>query len=43
MLVDSGYNLPYATVSAFMNSSYLDYYINFTLQSGADFVEIEGS
>jgi hypothetical protein len=35
--------LPYATVSAFMNSSYLEYFINLTLESGADFIEIEGS
>lgn len=38
-----GNYLPYATVETFMNTSYLDYHINFTLESGADFVEIEGS
>jgi hypothetical protein len=42
-LLEPGYNLPYATVSAFMNSSYLEYYVNFTLESGADFIEIESS
>jgi len=36
-----GYNQPYATVSAYMNSNYIDYYINFTLESGADFIKIE--
>jgi hypothetical protein len=39
----TGYNLPYGTVYASMNSSYIDYYINFTLESGADFIEIEAS
>jgi hypothetical protein len=38
-----GYNLPYGSVYALMNSSYIQYYINFTLQSGADFIEIEAS
>lgn len=38
-----GYNLPYGSVYAFMNSSYIQYYVNFTLQSGADFIEIEAS
>jgi len=42
-LVTQGYNLPYGTVSAFLNSTTIDYYINFTLESGADFLEIEGS
>ncbi|MBI4175710.1 MAG: hypothetical protein HY518_00760 [Candidatus Aenigmarchaeota archaeon] len=37
-----GDNLPYATVSAFMDSSSADYYINFTLESGADFLTVEG-
>ena len=40
-LVESGYNLPYAVVTAFVNSSYADYYVNFTLESGADFLELE--
>ncbi len=42
-LSSTGYNLPYATVTARMNSSYIDYYIKFTLESGADFLEIEVS
>lgn len=42
-LLDTSNYLPYATVMAFMNSSYLEYFINFTLESGADFIEIEGS
>jgi len=42
-LLTSGYNLPYSTVSAYMNSSYSEYYINFTLESGADFIEVEAS
>lgn len=43
MLLTQGYNLPYGTVSAFMNSSHADYHVNFTLESGADFIEIEPS
>jgi len=39
----TGNYLPYATVAAFVNSSYMEYIVNFTLESGADFVEIEGS
>jgi len=42
-LVDTGNYLPYATVTTFVNSSYLQYFVNFTLESGADFLEIEGS
>jgi hypothetical protein len=42
-LQNGGSNLPYASVIAFMNSSYVDYYVNFTLQSGTDFLEIEAS
>ena len=42
-LLTAGYNLPYASASACMNSSYMDYYVNFTLESGADFLEIEAS
>ena len=40
---ESDYNLPYGTVTAYINSSYLTYYINFTLESGADFLDIEVS
>ncbi|RLI98462.1 MAG: hypothetical protein DRO99_00665 [Candidatus Aenigmatarchaeota archaeon] len=43
MLSDSGYNLPYATVSAYINSTHIEYYVNFTLESGADFMQIEAS
>ena len=35
-----GENLPYAVVSAYMNSSYATYWINITLESGTDFLEI---
>ena len=35
-------DLPYASVSAYMDSSYADYFLKFTLESGADFVIIEG-
>ena len=42
-LVETGKHLPYGTVTAFMNSSYTRYRINFTLQSGTDFLEIKGS
>jgi hypothetical protein len=42
VLEESGSYLPYATVTAFMNSSYAEYYINFTLESGTDFVQIKG-
>ena len=42
-LVTRGDNLPYGIVSAYMNSSYLIYSINFTLESGTDFIEIEAS
>lgn len=35
-----GDNLPYATVSAHMNSTYANYWVNITLESGADFIEI---
>jgi hypothetical protein len=38
----SGNALPYGKVSAYMSSS-AEYYINFTLESGADFITIEGS
>jgi hypothetical protein len=33
----------YGSVIAYVNSSYLPYYINFTLESGTDFLDIEGS
>ena len=36
----TGNHLPYATVTAWMNSTYAQYWINFTLQSGTDFLEI---
>ncbi|MBI4020058.1 MAG: hypothetical protein HY367_01890 [Candidatus Aenigmarchaeota archaeon] len=36
-----GNNIPYATVYAFMDSG-VDYHVNFTLESGADFITIEG-
>ena len=41
--LDTGYNLPYGTVSALIDSDHMKYYVNFTLQSGADFIEIEAS
>ena len=42
-LIEAGENLPYATVATFMNSSEVDYYVNFTLESGLDFLIIEAS
>lgn len=42
-LIETGNYLPYATVTTYMNSTYLPYYINFTLESGTDFLEIEVS
>jgi len=41
-LSKAGENLPYATAYALINSSYERYYINFTLESGADWIKIEG-
>jgi hypothetical protein len=41
-LKETGNYLPYATVSAWMDSAYADYFINITLESGADFVIIRG-
>jgi hypothetical protein len=41
-LEQTGTDLPYATVSAYMNSAYANYFLNFTLESGADFITIEG-
>lgn len=38
----TGYYLPYGTVRAYMDSTYSDYVIEFTLESGADFLEIRG-
>jgi len=38
-----GENLPYATAFMHMNSTYERYFINVTLESGADFIIIEGS
>lgn len=43
MLVEEGENLPYATITAYMNFTLDDYYVNFTLESGADFLKIEAS
>ena len=43
VLEQAGSDLPYATVSAYMASGYANYFINFTLESGADFLIIEGS
>ena len=40
---DLGYNLPYASVGAYLNNSYNPYYVNFTLESGTDFLEIGAS
>jgi hypothetical protein len=37
-----GINLPIAKVTAYMDSTYGDYSISFTLESGADFLVIEG-
>jgi hypothetical protein len=39
----TGYNLPYATVSALVNSTYMKYYVNFTLESGEDFLRIDAN
>jgi len=39
----TGEDLPYATVSAYMDSNYANYFVNFTLESGADFLTIEGA
>ena len=41
MLEKTGNALPYGMVSAYMDSTQ-DYFINFTLGSGADFLTIEG-
>lgn len=38
---DTGKYLPYGIVTAYMSTPYLEYHINFTLESGADFFEIE--
>jgi len=43
VMEQAGSDLPYATVSAYMASGYANYFINFTLESGADFLTIEGS
>jgi len=37
----SGDFLPYGRVNAYMNSSWGEYYVNLTLESGADFLQIE--
>ncbi len=39
----AGSDLPYASVSAYMGSGYANYFLNFTLESGADFLTIEGA
>lgn len=41
LLERSGNFLPYGRVNAYMNSSWGRYYINITLESGADFLQIE--
>jgi hypothetical protein len=41
ILEQTGTDLPYATVSAYMNST-SNYFVNFTLESDADFLTIEG-
>jgi len=38
-----GEDLPYAQVNAYMNSDYINYTIRFTLESGTDFLKIEGN
>lgn len=43
VLEQAGSDLPYASVSAYMSSSYANYFLNFTLESGEDFITIEGS
>lgn len=43
VLERTGNHLPYATVTARMNSTYAPYWINFTLESGTDFLEIGAS
>jgi hypothetical protein len=43
VLEQAGTDLPYATVSAYMSSAYANYFLNFTLESGTDFLTIEGS
>jgi hypothetical protein len=43
VLEQLGTDLPYATVSAYMSSGYANYFLNFTLESGTDFLEIEGA
>ena len=42
-LEQAGEDLPYATVSSYMDSDYANYFVNFTLESGEDFLIIEGS
>jgi len=41
LLERSGDFLPYGRVNAYMDSSWGEYYINLTLESGADFLRIE--
>lgn len=42
-LEKAGEDLPYATVSAYVDSDYANYFVNFTLESGSDFLIIDGS
>lgn len=42
LLSPKGYNLPSSTVTFYINSNYIDYYVNFTLLSGTDFLIIQG-
>lgn len=42
MLEESGYDLPYGTVTCYVNTSYISYFVNITLEAGSDFLIIEG-
>ncbi|MBI4173183.1 MAG: hypothetical protein HY519_00515 [Candidatus Aenigmarchaeota archaeon] len=42
-LAATGPGLPYAQATVFINSTYLPYFINFTLLSGADFIQVQGA
>ncbi len=43
LLERSGDFLPYGRVNAYMNSAWGEYYLNLTLESGADFIQIEAN
>jgi hypothetical protein len=43
VMEQAGTDMPYATVSAYMGSGYANYFLNFTLESGEDFMTIEGA